>query len=124
MLGSNPLSSMIRRNSTPLQSLPGGQSKIKLSKDLREAEGFDDLPLTFTIKSKETYNNSDNCELCAKKFKLTFRSHHCRVCSKTVCNYCSLERRLSQEDESKYFTCNECDFDLTNGHAKSTLKQM
>jgi hypothetical protein len=53
-----------------------------------------------------------------------FRQHHCRLCSKTVCNYCSLERRLSQEDEQKYHCCNECDFELCNPHLKTTLKQM
>lgn len=100
------------------------QSKVKPSKDIREAECFDELPLQYTVKQKEAFHNNPNCELCDKKFTMMFRSHHCRMCAKTVCNHCCLERRLSQEDASVYFCCNECDFELTQQHAKNAVKQM
>jgi len=70
-------------------------TKIKRSKDIREAEAFEDLPLQYVAKHKDTFHSADNCELCGKKFTLMFRSHHCRMCSRTCCNHCSLERRLS-----------------------------
>jgi hypothetical protein len=59
MLGSNPLSSMIRkRTSGPLF---GQQSdtRMKLSKDIREAEGFDELPMTFMVEAKDAFHNKD-----------------------------------------------------------------
>jgi len=29
-----------------------------------------------------------NCPNCQKKFTLTFRKHHCRLCGKVVCEIC------------------------------------
>jgi hypothetical protein len=56
MLGSNPQSSLIRRNSTPLMGASViGQQKIKPPKDIREAEGFDDLPATYKVKDKDSF---------------------------------------------------------------------
>jgi hypothetical protein len=111
MLGSNPNQSMFRRSST-------GQPQVKQIKDIREAEDFDELPQVFAVRTKDTFHNADSCELCAKKFTFTFRSHHCRMCSKTCCVNCSLERRLSQDDPVAHYTCNECDFDISNSQAK------
>ena len=107
----------------PMTSGPANP-KIKRETDHRMAEAFDDLPLTYEVRTKETFHKADNCELCNKKFTLTFRSHHCRMCSKSVCSQCSLERRLSQEDKERYHCCNECDFELSNAHARANLKQM
>ena len=90
-------------------------------KDIRQAEAFEQLPLQFTVVNKDKFHNCDMCEICNKKFTLTFRAHHCRVCAKTCCDKCSLERRLSQEDVQTHFTCNECDFELTNSHLKTLL---
>jgi hypothetical protein len=57
MLGSNPLSSMMRkRGSVPLNGL---DTRMKLSKDIREAEGFDELPMTFRVETKDSYHNKD-----------------------------------------------------------------
>ena len=62
--------------------------------------------------------------MCNKKFSLMFRPHHCRMCARTICDYCGLQRRLSQEDPDKYHCCNECDFEISNPHLKVNLKQM
>jgi hypothetical protein len=93
-------------------------------KDIRQAEAFEQLPLQFSVLGKDKYHNSEVCELCERKFTMMFRPHHCRVCAKTCCDKCSLERRLSQEDIQIYFTCNECDFELTNSHLKTLLTNM
>lgn len=94
-------------------------------KDIRQAEALELLPLNFQVKNKEEFANCKMCQLCEIEFSTFFRPHHCRRCACTCCEKCSLKRRLSQEDNECYFTCNKCDFEITNvPHLQSLFEQM
>ena len=54
--------------------------------------------------------------MCMIDFKLTNRRHHCRLCGKSVCDKCSLNKRyLSKSDKKTYHrVCDFCDTKLSN----------
>lgn len=48
------------------------------------------------------------CMVCEKKFTLTKRRHHCRVCGKVVCDPCSPHKRLLPGHKEKQRVCTPC----------------
>lgn len=52
------------------------------------------------------------CPLCARRFTMTMRRHHCRVCGRVVCNACSKNRikskRITGRAGAKVRVCDEC----------------
>jgi hypothetical protein len=93
---------------------------IKPPQKHREKEGFDNLPDFYKVADKDEFNEADNCEMvnCGANFKgiKGAKRHHCRRCAKSVCEKCSLKRRLSKTDAELHYTCTQCDFKLTNSH--------
>lgn len=61
--------------------------------------------------SKSEWQNRKNCELCGERFRF-FRNHrhHCRVCSRTVCNSCSTHTTLVIEFHNRNTVrmCDKC----------------
>lgn len=56
--------------------------------------------------SRNTWKQSDQCELCEMHFTMVKRQHHCRVCSRSVCNECSLHNTMVLEyDSTKPVRC-------------------
>lgn len=61
--------------------------------------------------SKSTWKKSPTCDACSVPFTIMRREHHCRVCSRSVCNDCSPGKTLVAEFDSKAFvrTCSICE---------------
>ena len=51
--------------------------------------------------SKKTWTKSTNCQLCMMIFTMLRREHHCRICSRSVCNDCSPSSTLVLEFDEK-----------------------
>jgi len=52
-------------------------------------------------KSKKTWTKSTNCQICMMIFTMLRREHHCRICSRSVCNDCSPNTTLVLEFDEK-----------------------
>jgi tetratricopeptide (TPR) repeat protein len=63
------------------------------------------------FQSKDSWKKSPLCEVCQVAFTLMRREHHCRVCSRSVCNDCSLGKSLVLEFDAKTFVriCSICE---------------
>jgi hypothetical protein len=60
--------------------------------------------------------DSKTCALCAKKFTLTFRRHHCRLCGRCVCNNCSKARvAIADLGNSSVRSCDICAEKVASG---------
>lgn len=97
-----------KAKASPMSTTP------KPPKNNKEGEGFDYLPETFQVKQKGDYHNLDNCEFCFRNFTFRQPRHHCRKCAKTVCERCSVKRRLSKCDGELHYCCFECEFTIIN----------
>jgi hypothetical protein len=120
--GSKPLTSSFSfgLNKSTRSTTPKA-TEIRPAKNFREGEGFNNLPDTFKVAEKEEFCEEDTCIGCEVSFKgfLSATRHHCRVCAASVCDNCSIKRRLSKSDPDLYYCCNECDFKIVNNHYKS-----
>ena len=64
--------------------------------------------------------HATGCELCRRGFTQIFRKHHCRICSRVVCENCSANRKTSAEHGGfVYRSCFECN-DKLERHERAT----
>jgi len=63
------------------------------------------------FQSKEMWKKSPTCDVCSVAFTLMRREHHCRICSRSVCNDCSPSKTLVAEFDPKAFVriCSICE---------------
>jgi tetratricopeptide (TPR) repeat protein len=63
------------------------------------------------FNSKSTWVHAPSCEICSSAYTLIKREHHCRVCSKSVCNDCSMGKTLVLEFDatSPVRYCSTCE---------------
>lgn len=61
--------------------------------------------------SKKTWTKSSSCQICMMIFTMLRREHHCRVCSRSVCNDCSPNTTLVLEfnDKKPSRLCSTCE---------------
>lgn len=52
--------------------------------------------------------NTDNCQLCGLSFGLRSARHHCRICGKNVCRFCSPNRVQIDGHEKLQRACTPC----------------
>ena len=60
--------------------------------------------------SKKDWVREQHCTSCRVSYSLTRREHHCRACSRSVCDDCSQGLTYMQEFgmKSRSRCCNEC----------------
>jgi len=63
------------------------------------------------FQSKDQWKKSTACDVCNVAFTLMRREHHCRICSRSVCNDCSQGKTLVVEFDPKAFVriCSTCE---------------
>ena len=84
------------------------EMKCLESIETNELEGGnkDDL-----YKSRKAWTKSTNCQICMTIFTMLRREHHCRICSRSVCNDCSPNTTLVLEfgDKKPSRVCSTCE---------------
>ena len=69
--------------------------------------------------------HATGCELCRRGFTQIFRKHHCRICSRVVCENCSANRKTSAEHGGfVYRSCFECNDKLERHERATEFSQM
>ena len=91
-------------------------------------ESVEKLPQTFDVKAieKKRVPNTEYCMLCEDKFTMVKNPiRHCKMCAKSICNVCSLQKRqLCLQDTNKYRVCDECDTKLDNWEMQENHKEV
>lgn len=63
--------------------------------EAQNIKSFIDWKEALMLSKRPSWLLSPVCQICIRKFKGCFRSHHCRYCGKAVCNPCSkLEAKI------------------------------
>jgi len=85
--------------------------EIKCKESSSGAAALEEGQDASVFQSKELWKKSPSCEVCAVAFTLMRREHHCRVCSRSVCNDCSPGKTLVLEFDAKNFVrvCSVCE---------------
>ncbi|XP_070173755.1 uncharacterized protein [Littorina saxatilis] len=53
------------------------------------------------LKPVALFTRSTHCQECNQRFSLIFRRHHCRMCERSVCAYCSTYQRMPSDMEEQ-----------------------
>ncbi|XP_076453454.1 uncharacterized protein LOC143288711 [Babylonia areolata] len=53
------------------------------------------------LKPSPTVTRSTHCQECNQRFSLIFRRHHCKICQRSVCAYCSTYQRVVSDLEEE-----------------------
>ena len=65
-----------------------------------------------------------NCQVCAKKFSMTTRRHHCRKCGSVVCSECSSFRlKIATSNDKAVRVCSKCWKEAASTPSKANLRE-
>lgn len=92
-------------------------------------QAYDNLPIKFDVDAIEKKRNpTPNCQLCLAVFTGGLGKNpirHCKRCAKSVCEVCSLSRRvLSRSDKEQHRVCDQCDTEMDNFKLKENHKEV
>jgi len=85
-----------------LQGFKDAHSKL-LQSNLRTNAPTPDVSAPVWVPDSEV----KSCTICAKKFTITFRRHHCRQCGEIICSDCWTHKR-DLAGQGKVRICDEC----------------
>lgn len=75
-------------------------------KEVPEEDGVDcedemrKLNESAVIVDKELWQKKSYCQICFTKFSVSLRQHHCRMCGRSCCYYCSGQRAVKDVEEA------------------------
>ena len=52
------------------------------------------------VVGQDQWQRKPYCQICFTKFSVTLRQHHCRMCGRSCCHYCNIQRSIKDIEEA------------------------
>ncbi|CAG9313355.1 unnamed protein product [Blepharisma stoltei] len=112
----------ISESKAPASELSPGVDSIKLTiKESSKSERRNLMRGTFAGSASPKVNQSKNCHICGKKFKLGLK-YTCKICLQAVCGEDSQKKPFG-DNPKKRRICNQCDEAETRQIVREELKE-